>query len=249
MRMQLQKSTKVVDYVKNKFKGYYLIEGTPSPDLVATIATRYLVDTLKMQKVAHIESPSIVPIVRINNGVAENPIRIYASKEHKILVLLADQVIDTNQTYNFSDALIEWSERKKIKGIISLLGIVPNNNPQGIFGASNTKKSQDLLKINNITILENGLISGTSAQILILAKNIDAYILLANPGASTNFDSAAKLLELLGKMFKFTINTQPLEQESKKIIAAIKEKMQQMYEQQQVMSGKKDDENKGLMFT
>jgi len=245
--MKIEKATKVVDYVKDNFKGYYLIEGTPSPDLIATISTRYLVDTLKLQKVAHIESPSIVPIVRINNGVAEHPIRIYASKEHKLLVLLADQIIDNNQMYNFSESLIAWCEAKKVSGIISLLGMVPNNTLQGIYGATNKKSAHELLTKNNVKILDNGLISGVSAELLILAKNINAFILLANPGNSTNFDSAAKLLELLGKMFEFEINTQPLEQESKKIIAALKEKMQQMYDQQQAMSGNKKDA-KGMTF-
>jgi uncharacterized protein (TIGR00161 family) len=249
--MTVQKATKVVDYVKNNFKDYYLIEGTPSPDLIATISTRYLVDTLKLQKVAHLESPSIIPIVRVANGLAEHPIRIYASKEHKILVLLCDQVIDNNQMFNFSETLIEWCEKKKVKGIISLLGMVPNPNAQqGIVAASNTKKVHELLKANNIPILDNGLISGVSAQLLLLSKNIDAFILLANPGNTTNFDSAAKLLELLGKMFNFKINTQPLEQESKKIIAAIKEKMQQMYAQQNPLQQTNTKPEKGqMMFT
>ena len=243
-----QKITKIVDYVKDDFKGYYLIEGTPSPDLIATIATRYLVDTLKLLKIAHIENPSIVPIVRISNGIAEHPIRIYASKEYKILVLLSDQLIDNNQMFDFSDALIEWAEKKKVKGIISLLGMAPNNTMQGIYGAGNTKNIHELLKAHGVQILENGLISGVSAELLILAKKIDACILLANPGHSTNFDCAAKLLELLGAVFKFEINTQPLEQESKKIISAIKEKMQQIYAQQQTTQGNKK-EDKGMMFT
>ncbi len=243
--MNSQKTTKVVDYVKDDFKGYYLIEGTPSPDLIATIATRYLVDTLKLVKVAHLESQSIIPIVRINNGVAEHPIRIYASKEHKILVLLADQIIDNNQLFTFSETLIEWCESKKVKGIISLLGMVPNNNLQGIYGATNKSSAHDLLKKYDVKILDNGLISGISAELLLLSKTIDAHILLANPGNSTNFDSAAKLLELISKMFNFEINTLPLEQESKKIIATLKEKMQQMYDQQNI-SGNKDD--KGMTF-
>ena len=128
--------------------------------------------------------------------------------------------------------------------------MIPNSTVSGIFGAANSKRAHSLLKENNITILENGLISGVSAELLILAKDIDAYIFLANPGNSTNFDSAAKLLDLLAKIFDFKINTQPLEQESKKIIATLKEKMQQMYDQQKSISGNnKDDGNKGLMFT
>lgn len=239
------KNVKVVDYVKENFKDYYLIEGTPSPDLIATITTRYLVDTLKLQKVAYVEGASIVPIVRINNGVAEHPIRIYASKEHKFLVLLSDQVIDLNQAYNFTQAINEWCQTKKIKGIISLLGMVPNNTTQDIYGAADKKVCLDFLKNNNVKILENGLISGVSAQILINSKNIDNFVLLANPGNNTNFNSAAKLLELLGRMFKFNISTQPLEQESKKIIAAIKEKMQEMYQQQ--ATSEKDEKQK-MMF-
>ena len=248
--MNVLRNTKarIIDYVKDDFKGYFLIEGTPAPDLIATITTRYLVDTLKLVKVGHIESSSIIPIVRINNGVTEHPIRIYASKEYKILVLLSDQVIDTEQMYTFSDTIIDWCEKKKVKGIISLLGITPNNTPQGIYGASNHKGAHDLLKQHNITILENGLISGVSAEILILAKKINAYLLLANPGNSTNFDSAAKLLDLLSKMFGFTINTQPLEQESKKIISAIKERMQQMYNQQKAMQNPNDAEKGHMTF-
>lgn len=242
----LHKHTKVVDHVKEDFKDYYLIEGTPSPDLIATIATRYLVDTLHLVKVAHVESPSIMPVIRVTEGTPEYPIRIYASKKHKILVLLADQVINPDQMFSFSKAILEWCERKKVKGIISLLGMVPSNSQPGIFGAANKKSAQELLIKNDVKMLESGLISGISAQILILAK-IDACLLLANPGNSTNFSSAAKLLELLGNMFGLQVDTKPLEQESKKIVAAIKEKMQQMYKQQQALRGEKK-EDKGMMF-
>ena len=60
--------------------------------------------------------------------------------------------------------------RKKIKGIISLLGLVPNNSKSGIYGASN--KKLDLFKKNNIPILEKGLITGIGAQFLMLSKKL-----------------------------------------------------------------------------
>lgn len=227
----MERKTKIVDHVKKDFKGYYLIEGTPSPDMIATITTRYLVDNLKMEKIAHLESPAIIPIIRITNGNAEYPIRIYADNKHKLLVLVSDQLIEPAQIYDFSNTLINWCEEKKIKGIISLLGLVPNNSKLSIYGASNTKL--DLLTKNNVPILEKGLITGIGAQIITLAKKIEAYILVCNPGNTTNFNSSAKLIEILEKMFEFDINTEPLEQESKKIINAIKEKMQEIKSQEE----------------
>ena len=114
----MERKTKIVDHIKKDFKGYYLVEGTPSPDMIATITTRYLVDNLKMEKIAHLESPAIIPIIRITNGNAEYPIRIYADHKHKLLVLVSDQLIEPNQIYDFSNTLINWCEEKKIKGII-----------------------------------------------------------------------------------------------------------------------------------
>jgi uncharacterized protein len=227
----MERKTKIVDHIKKDFKGYYLVEGTPSPDMIATITTRYLIDNLKMEKIAHLESPAIIPIIRITNGNAEYPIRIYADHKHKLLVLVSDQLIEPNQIYDFSNTLINWCEEKKIKGIISLLGLIPNNSKLSIYGASNTKL--DLLTKNNIPILEKGLITGIGAQIITLAKKIEAYILVCNPGNTTNFNSAAKLIDILEKIFGFDINTEPLEQESKKIISAIKEKMQQIKTQEE----------------
>jgi uncharacterized protein len=227
----MERKTKIVDHIKKDFKGYYLVEGTPSPDMIATITTRYLIDNLKMEKIAHLESPAIIPIIRITNGNAEYPIRIYADHKHKLLVLVSDQLIEPNQIYDFSNTLINWCEEKKIKGIISLLGLIPNNSKLSIYGASNTKL--DLLTKNNVPILEKGLITGIGAQIITLAKKIEAYILVCNPGNTTNFNSAAKLIDILEKIFGFDINTEPLEQESKKIISAIKEKMQQIKTQEE----------------
>lgn len=239
--MTIPKVTKIVEYVKENYKGYYLIEGTPSPDMIATISTRYLVDTLKLTKVAYVESPSIIPVVRITKGVAEHPIRIYASKEFKILVLVADQVIDSDKVYDFVKVLIDWVKIKKITGIISIVGLMPNNNPTSIFGAANNKETMELLQKNKVPILENGLISGIGAELLILSDKVNTCLLVANPGITTNFESAAKLLELLGKMFNFNIDAKPLEQESKKIIAAIKEKMEKAYSQQ------KEERERGQM--
>ncbi len=227
----MERKTKIVDHVKKDFNGYYLIEGTPSPDMIATITTRYLVDNLKMEKIAHLESPSIIPIIRISKGNMEYPIRIYADHKHKLLVLVSDQLIEPSQIFDFSNTLINWCEEKKIKGIISLLGLIPNNSKLSIYGASNTKL--DLLTKNNVPILEKGLITGIGAQILITAKKIEAYILVCNPGNTTNFNSAAKIIDVLENMFEFDIDTQPLEQESKKIISAIKEKMQEIKSQEE----------------
>ncbi len=236
-----RKTTKIIDYVKGDYKDYHLIEGTPSPDMIATIGTRYLADTLKMVKVAHVESPSIIPVVRITKGVAEHPIRIYASHEHKLLVLVADQVIDSGQVYDFAKEVLDWSKSKKIKGVISLVGVMPNNSPQNIFGATNTKQGTELLLKHKIPILDNGLISGIGAELLILAEKIECSLLVANPGQNTNFESAAKLLELLGEMFNFKIDTKPLEAESKKIVQAIKERYEKVNAQQ------KEENEKGQM--
>ena len=58
----MERKTKIVEHINKDFEGYYLIEGTPSPDMIASITTRYLVDNLNMKKIAHLESPAITPI-------------------------------------------------------------------------------------------------------------------------------------------------------------------------------------------
>lgn len=226
-----ERNTKIIDLVKTNFKGYYLIEGTPSPDLIATIATRYLVDIKKMDLIAYVESPNIIPIIRITKGIIEHPIRIYANRKYKLLVLLSDQTIDTKQTYNYAKTLVDWCMQKKVKGIISLVGTMPSESKRGVYFANNKIAKKDLFKQHNFPILEKGLISGPTAQISILADKIESYILLANPGKNTNFNSAADILEAIETIFKIDIDTNPLEDEAKKIIASLKERMNQMEQQ------------------
>ena len=120
------------------------------------------------------------------------------------------------------------SYQNSIKPAVDAKGLTDNF----IFGATNTKEGTELLLKNKIPILDNGLISGIGAELLILAEKIECSLLVANPGQNTNFESAAKLLELLGEMFNFKIDIKPLEVESKKIIAAIKERYEKVNSQQ-----------------
>ena len=115
-----KENKKMINFIETKnvsMKGYTLIEGFPDLGLAGTIGSRYLIEKLKMEQIGYISSPLFLPIIRIHEGVPMHPVRIYASKQHKLAVVLAEQIIDNRMSHVVAKELVVWIKKKGIKAI------------------------------------------------------------------------------------------------------------------------------------
>jgi uncharacterized protein len=218
----------IIEIEKGNYKDYRLIEGFPSPNLTATITTKYLIETLKMQEIGYFESSELVPVIRINNGLPKSPIRIYANHKKKLLAILSDQIIPNNVIKEYCSTLLDWSKKKKIKGIFTVASVKSAEPSKKVFAVTNNEKGLKFLKSHNIELVKEGLTSGLSAQLFLQEKNLPVYLILGGVSYKTSYEVASRILDTTNKMFDLKIDTKPLLEQSERLIKEVKENFKEV---------------------
>lgn len=214
-----------------KFKGYTLIEGFPSSDLVSSITTKYLIDKLNMDYIGYFEHKNTTPIIKIENGVPQHPIRAYVSHKHKLICIISDQVIQKEDLKDYCNIVLNWAKKARMKRILSIGGIIDNNQTI-IYGVANSKKNLEYLEDYKIQKIKEGITAGIGAQFFILEKNYPVYLLLVPFDQKKNYDAAAKAIALLNKMYNLNIDNKPLLEESKKINGMVNNQLKEIKEKE-----------------
>ena len=223
--MTEKENKKLVEFVDTKnisLKGYTLIEGFPDLGLAGTIGARYLVDKLKMDQIGFISSPLFLPIIRIHDGVPMHPVRIYASTQHKLAVVLAEQIIDNRLSHIVAKDLVEWIKKKGITRVISTSGIkLPGGKDVYAFASDNNSKKA--IKAAKFEMINDGITSGVTALLMLYLKDnkIDAFCLLGNAKNDADYHAAASLVKAFCKITNVCLDVKPLLAEAKKLEDAI----------------------------
>lgn len=203
---------------------YTLIEGFPGMGLVGTIAAKYLIDSLKMKEVGHIENKNFMPVVRVHNGIPIYPARIYIDNKRKLLALISEQIIPNELTHNLAESVVNWIREKKIKRMISLAGIKTPEPQKEVYGIASKEHGLRELKKYKISIIDDGITTGVTAMLLIKLKkykNITAYALLGDVKFSADYQAASMILKKLNEILNLKIDVKPLMQEAKKTEEAL----------------------------
>ena len=223
--MTEKENKKLIEFVETKkiqLKGYTLIEGFPDLGLAGTIGSRYLIDKLKMTEIGYVSSPAFLPIIRIHEGIPMHPVRIYASKKHKLAVILAEQIIDNRLADVVAKNLVEWVKKKGIKRVISTSGIkIPNGKDIYAFASDNNSKKA--IKKAKFEIINDGITSGVTALLMLYLKDnkIEAFCLLGNAKNNADYHAAAAIVKAFCKLTGIYLDIKPLLQEAKKLEDAI----------------------------
>ncbi|MFA5405848.1 MAG: PAC2 family protein [Candidatus Nanoarchaeia archaeon] len=211
------------------FKNPVIIEGFQGVGLVGTLAAQYLSSKKDFETIGYVESEGIPPIALLVNGEIKNPIKILSNKNHDIIIIESELSIPRGIIYELSDEIAKWAKRIKAREIICLEGInVPESERDyEIFGMSTDKKIMASLIKKGVKKLENGIVIGMSAALLLKCKeyNLPATCLMveSRPELPDGL-AAAAVLETLGKVHSFSIDVTDL----KKQASVFEKKMQKV---------------------
>lgn len=221
----VEKDLNLIDFVETKkinLKGFTLIEGFPDLGLAGTIGTRYLIEKLKFEQIGFIDSKLFSPIIRIQNGIPMHPVRIYASKKHKTIIVIAEQIISNEISPIVAKALVNWIKKKGIKKVIATSGIrIAQGEPVYVF-ASN-ENSKKIIKKHKLKLIDNGISSGVTALLMLYLKDndIEAFCLMGNAKNNADYQAAAEIVKAFCSLIKVKIDVTPLLMEAKKLENAI----------------------------
>ncbi len=220
--MQTNKLIKIVETKNMPLKGFTFIEGFPDLGLAGTIGSRYLVDKLKFEQIGYIDSRHFMPMIRIQNGLPVHPVRIYANKKYKVVIGLAEQIIDNIIAAPTSDELVAWIKKKGITRVISTSGVrIPDGKP--VYAFASNEASKKIIHKNNIPMIDNGITSGVTALLMLGLKdnNIEAFCVLGNAKNNADYNAAAEVVKIICALTKISIDVKPLLEEAKTLEESI----------------------------
>ncbi len=197
-------------------KGISVLMGFPGSGLVGSIALQYMVDQLEFEQIGSITSKYFPPLSMMNKGVINVPVRLY--EKNQLAAIVADIPIHPMICYEVSNGLMDWLTPFGIREVVTIAGIVTNENEKRVFGVATTE--QALPRIQDSTlVLPVGSISGIASSILTECKlrDIPAFGLLGETINAPDPRASAAAIQVLNKMYDLSLDVAPLLEQAEEI--------------------------------
>lgn len=212
--------------LKKKPKNPTIIVGFPGFGLVGTIATEFLLDHLKTEKIGRIWVSELPAMVAIHEGKVIDPIGIFYNKKYNAVIIHAISVI-AGIEWKLSNAIMDIADQLNAKEIISLEGIgstAPNEKTKAFHYSSNDKKDENL-KSSGSQRLDEGIIMGVSGLLMLKAeKDLPVSCIFAETRSELpDSNASAKVIEVLDKYLGLKVDYKPLMKQAEKFEEKLKE--------------------------
>jgi len=221
-------------------KGVTVIEGFPGLGLVGTIATGFLLDHLKCEKLGsyYFEDPPAT--LAVHGCQIVDPIGFFYNKEHNLVIVHAITSA-AGVEFQAADLVLELCKQIKASHIITLEGVgsTEADETRGFFYTEHAQMRKTMEK-QGIDCIGEGIIMGVTAALL-MRKQLPMLSLFAETHSKLpDSKAAAKLVEVLDKLLDLKVDYEPLlkqaEEFEKQLKAMLSQTMkaQEMKEKKQV---------------
>ncbi|MEM2093885.1 MAG: PAC2 family protein [Candidatus Bathyarchaeia archaeon] len=217
--------TKPVKQVK------YCLLGSPDVGLVGAIAVSYVIQTLKMEAVASLDSDILPPLIVIHKGAPQGPFRAYLKND--LAALISEIPVEPHTIAPVARAIVEWVQSKEAEALISISGVPVENrldiDVPKVYGVGTSPKMLEIFSKGDIEPLEEGFMAGLHAVVMreCLKKGVNNIVLLAqshlqypDPGA------AASTVTSLNNMINLGVDVKKLLDQEEEIRLKMRELMQ-----------------------
>ncbi|MCI4358042.1 MAG: PAC2 family protein [Thermoplasmata archaeon] len=228
-------------------EGAIVIDGFPSVGLVSSIVANYLIDTLEMEQIGIVESPSFPTVSLIRDGNPQHPVRIYAGRPKsdrsgrvadKIVAFVSEFHPPPNIIHPLATAILDWVQEQRCGLIVSPEGLVvepstqpkPRSTPRGdapklsdvkIYGVASTRRARELYIEPNMRLFTEGVITGIAGVLLNEGRRrgFDVLTFLAEAQADyPDARAAARVIESINSILLRTpLDPVPLYHEAERI--------------------------------
>ncbi len=214
--------------------GTTFVEGFPGIGLVGPMSISYMIDKLEMECVGYIDSPNFPPLISIHKGEPMHPIRVYYSKQNKIVTMFAEFAIPLELVYELVETVYGFVGKNKISAIYSIGGLpvslqqpgMQGKMSSGVYGVASKKTLAAQMQKANLKPIVEGVSTGVSALLLVRSKadNLDNINLMVpvQPGIIDPGYAESAIL-CLNKLMELDIDVSDLDKEAKEVEAKISE--------------------------
>ena len=201
-----------------KPKNVIMLQGFPSLGLVSTITLKYLMDHLDTHEIGYIESENLLPLTAIHKGKIVNPITLYYNKKYNVVLVQSITEV-TGFEWQLATTLHDIAKELKAKEIMIIEGMPPHEKDKvNIYYYSEHKK------MKQIKPLEEGIVMGATAALLLKSKDIPVTCIFAEAHSQLpDSDAAAKVVEALNAYLGFNVDVKPLQEAARKFELNLKQ--------------------------
>ncbi|MBI2668271.1 proteasome assembly chaperone family protein [Candidatus Woesearchaeota archaeon] len=220
-----------------KPKGVTIIEGFPGFGLIGTIATEFLMEHLKTEKIGVIEMDEIPAMIAIHQNKVIEPISLHYNKEYNLVLVHAIN-IGKDLGWKLADVILDVAQQLGAKQIISLEGVGSPNPASGRVFYYATEDGTVKKKLDSVAQpLAEGIIVGVTGALLAKKTTLPVIALFAEAQSQLpDSKAAAEILKALDKYIGLEMDTKPLlkqAEEFEKKLKGIMEKSQKAEELQE----------------
>ncbi len=226
--------------LSKKPMGATVIEGFPGLGLVGTIATGFLLDHLKCEKIGsyYFENPPAT--LAVHGCSIVDQIGIYYNKEYNLVIVHAITSV-ANMEFPAADLILELCRQIKASEIITIEGVGSSDGEEtrGFFYTDHAGLRKTLESLGT-DCLGEGIIVGVTAALLMRGGFPILSLFAETHSKLPDSKAAAKIIEILDKFLKLKVDYEPLLKQAaefeKKLKGMLEQTMkaQEMKEQQQV---------------
>lgn len=204
-----------------------VILGFAGVGLVGGIAATHIIEKLKMQQIAHVQSRYMPPAVVFMDGKLRHPFRIYSDDGGKLCVVVSEIPLRSDGVYPIASTLVDWIEGNGAKELVVLEGVAVQGllKERKSYCAAEPEKIKEC-KEKGVEIISAGIIQGIAGSILneCLSRDITGVALLvpAMP-FMPDPEGAALLIDTLDRVYDLKIDAGELLRKTGEIRQKLKE--------------------------
>ena len=191
-----------------------IMHGFPGFGLVGSISTEFIINHLDMEEIGNIWLDDLPAMVAIHNEKVVQPIGIFYSEKHNLIVLHIVTVAKENIEWKLADAINQMAEMLKAKEIVCIEGVkkAQDADDTDVYFHSNDKDRKNQMKEAGIKPLKEGVVVGVTSALLLKIKEL---IPLTCVFAETQSDfpdskAAANVISTLDKYMGLEVDYKPL---------------------------------------
>jgi len=190
-----------------------VITGFPGPGFVGETVAMFIIDSLKMREIGHVESELIPPMLVVMGPNLRPPFRIHASENADVVVMVDNQPIPMEHHRALARRLMDWLTGKGVKEIMAVDGLpLPDETLEGrVIGYSTSRETLSRLNGYGVLPLTGGAVTGINAALLEICREwgVPWTGLLAPTRriGSPNWRGVASIIEVLNGMLDLGVDT------------------------------------------
>lgn len=200
--------------------GERLLIGVTHLGMAGVTAADYLVRHLEFDLAGYVESRDFPAIAPFEAGEPRDPIRLYASEEADLTVLVGESFVPVWAAERFVDGLLDWMEASPIEDVAVMYGVPFPHGPEQhrVFYTATPEFRETHLQNTDVEPLAGGFLDGVVAELVLRSHRGSApptgvFTTPTHP-PGPDLEAALMFLDVVGDVYEVDVDEDELREQA-----------------------------------